>query len=156
MPAGQNARSITLIDGGDASWDKLLLRCDLTHARLTDPANGDGCAPSTVQLRSHCLLRPRGAMLPGVWMLGQIRTSGVRRDTAIAEAVDALPVSAEQCYVHSGTGEVRLHPPQGEPAAAEEVEPAVTGGGKEEGGTVDAGGSDGSGATADDTDRIGR
>ena len=73
---GPDARSISLIDDGDASWDKLP-RCDPTHARLTDPANGDGWyAPSTVQPRSPRLLRPDGALLPGLRLLG--RTSGVQ------------------------------------------------------------------------------
>ena len=115
------ARTITLLDEGNACWDKLMLTCEYTQARLTDPASGESCLhlpccnydALVSYVRTHRCCPVFGCAV------SKMRSSSVQRDETLREKLAALPESAEHCFIHSGTGEVRLHlpPPPSQPSA---------------------------------------
>ena len=91
-------------------WHELPLRCALSHAPLTEPSRGSGCAHLSrcnyAPLRAHvarhhtCPCVGCGATMP--------RTRDVLRDETLAAQLSKLPSGTESAWVRGG--EVRIEP----------------------------------------------
>ena len=125
-PSDTPHRPITLLEEEDeGSWDKLVLRCDISHARLTRPAKGSQClhAPRCnydslmqfVSLSRCCPVFGCSATLS--------RQSMVTEDEALGAALASLPPYCTACWVQAGTANVRSTPPGGTSAIAAAAAP---------------------------------
>ena len=93
-------------------WERLMLRCAYSHARLTDPARTEQCqhAPrcNYESLRRHCIGKncPCCAAVIG-------RTGSVQREAQLQELLVQLPDGIDAAWVRFGEGkwEVQVNQP---------------------------------------------